>query len=163
MRIGIISDTHDHLDATRTAFGLFQGLGVETVLHLGDIVSPFVVDVIREVYSGKLVAVFGNNDGDRLLLSERFREHGADIHRSPKTLQLDGHRLIMMHEPHFVDTLARSGEFDVVACGHLHEPRLERLGDGLIVNPGAASGYLSDRRTLALLTLDPLEAKIKEF
>jgi putative phosphoesterase len=163
VKVGIISDTHDHLEATEKAFRLFEKERIQGVLHLGDIISPFVVDVMRGAYSGEIVAVYGNNDGDHLFLQEKFHSNGAHIHRSPKELELDGKRILMMHEPVAVETLARSGEYDIVAYGHLHETRLERIGDCWLVNPGAASGYLQGKRTLALLHLGTEEAQIKEF
>jgi len=161
--LGIISDTHDNLSATGEAFRLFQRLGVPLVLHLGDIISPFVVGVMRDEYRGEIIAVFGNNDGDRLLLKEKFQAAGAEIHRAPKELVVSRRKIVMMHEPLCVESLARSGDFDLVAYGHLHEVRLERIGRTLLINPGAASGYLTGKRTLAIVRLKTMEGEIREF
>ncbi len=163
VKIGIISDTHDNLEATELAFRLLDREGAKAVLHLGDIISPFVVDIMRRTYQGEIIAVFGNNDGDRLLLQERFLAIGARIFRSPKEFELEGRRIVMMHEPFCVEALASSGEYDLVTYGHLHSPRYERVGRCLVVNPGTASGYLQGTRTLAILSLTAMEGEIKEF
>ena len=40
MKIGIISDSHDHVDNIRRAVSVFREASVELVIHAGDIVSP---------------------------------------------------------------------------------------------------------------------------
>jgi len=41
MVIGIISDTHDHMDNIRKALKIFKEKNVKVILHAGDFVSPF--------------------------------------------------------------------------------------------------------------------------
>ncbi len=162
MKIAVISDTHDHLPAVREAFQRIQALGIQQTLHLGDVIAPFVIRFVREVYSGNLLAVYGNNDGERLFLRDTFQKHGAEIRVEPVVLELHGRRIHMTHEPFAPEALAQS--FDVVLYGHTHEVRLEKLPNGhLILNPGEACGYLTGRRTFAVLDLERLEAEIVEF
>ncbi len=161
MKIGVISDTHDHIPAIQEAFRFFEQQGIQTVLHLGDVISPFVIRFIREVYSGRLYAVYGNNDGERLFLKAMFEKHGAEIQVGPRILTLADRKIIMMHEPVAPEALAT--QFDVVLYGHLHEIRNESTAKGLILNPGEACGYLSNKRTFAILDLTRLQAEIVEF
>ena len=42
MKIGILSDTHDHLERLAAAIRLLNARDAELVLHLGDWVAPFV-------------------------------------------------------------------------------------------------------------------------
>ncbi len=44
MRLGIVSDTHGHVESTREAVRLLDSLQVERVLHCGDIGSAEVVE-----------------------------------------------------------------------------------------------------------------------
>lgn len=161
MKIGVISDTHDHIPAIQKAFQHFEAQGIQTVLHLGDIISPFVIRFIREVYSGQLLAVFGNNDGERLFLREMFQKYNAEIQMGPRILTIAGRRIIMMHEPVAPEVLAHA--FDLVLYGHLHEIRNEKHSHARILNPGEACGYLSGKRTFAIVDLSTLQAEIIEF
>ncbi len=162
MKIAVISDTHDHIPAVQEAFRRIQALGIRQTLHLGDIIAPFVVRFLRNVYDGDLLAVYGNNDGERLFLRETFQKFQAEIRVAPVELELGGRRIHMTHEPVAPEALAQ--HFDVVLYGHTHEIRNERLPNGhLILNPGEACGYLTGRRTFALLDLDTLRAEIVEF
>ena len=59
MRIGIVSDTHGHVEFTLPAVRLLESLEVERVLHCGDIGSTGVV----EAFAGwPTDFVFGNCD-----------------------------------------------------------------------------------------------------
>jgi len=67
---------------------------------LGDIVSPFVADFIKSVYSGKLIAILGNNDGEKFFLKKKFEANGFELKElKPVALELEGRKIIMMHEP----------------------------------------------------------------
>ncbi len=163
MRIGVISDTHDRLDAVREAFHLFQKEGIPHVLHLGDIVAPFVLRTIREVYDGSLTLVLGNNDGEKLFLKRTAETLHMDLHVPPHTLSLASRTLLMLHEPVAVEALARGGAADVVLYGHTHEVHTARMGNALILNPGEACGWLSGKRTAAFLNLENLEVELFSF
>jgi uncharacterized protein len=41
--IGLISDSHDNLNAIRKAVEFFNRKEVKAVLHAGDLVSPFTI------------------------------------------------------------------------------------------------------------------------
>lgn len=84
MKVGILSDSHDDMAAIAKAVALFNAEGVVRVLHAGDIVSPFTFEVFRDLQA-PLGGVFGNNDGDRLLLRERSA--GA-LHTQPHFVTL---------------------------------------------------------------------------
>jgi len=166
MRIGVLSDTHDRLPMIDTAVRLFNAVGVEVVLHAGDLVSP----IVAEAFSGlscRLIAVFGNNDGDRLYLTERFAKLGiggffGDHHE----FILGDRRLVLMHQPRSIEALAASGEFDLIVYGHTHRIDLRTVGAGkgtTILNPGEACGWLTGRATAAIVNLDSLESELIEL
>ncbi|MGQ9700443.1 MAG: metallophosphoesterase [Candidatus Bipolaricaulaceae bacterium] len=160
MLIGIISDTHDHLVNLRQALKLLKAKGAELVLHAGDFVSPFVAEPFRET-GLRVIGVFGNNDGDKLFLQERFSQVG-ELHFGPKELELGGRKILLMHEPKALEALVASGRYDLVVYGHTHRPEI-RPGETLVVNPGELGGWLTGRGTLALVDLKRLQAEILEL
>lgn len=157
MLIGVVADTHDNLSALRKALAEFKAAGAKLVLHAGDIVSPFVAAPFKEA-GLRVIGVFGNNDGDKLYLRERFSEVG-ELHFGPHELEIAGRRIVLMHEPRALEALAASGKYDLIVYGHTHEVDL-RPGPPLILNPGECGGWLSGRPTCALVDLNSLEAKI---
>ena len=46
MRLGVVSDSHGHVDCTRPAIRMLESLQVDRVLHCGDIGSAAVVEPV---------------------------------------------------------------------------------------------------------------------
>jgi putative phosphoesterase len=159
MLIGIISDTHDNQDKTRKAIELFNSKGVEYVIHAGDYTSPFTLKLFKEL-NCKYVGVFGNNDGDKLLLLERSE---GNIHYQPYIFTLQNRKIVVLHEHQLIDALADSGHFDLIIYGHTHEPVVKKVKNTLVVNPGEAGKWLYGKSTVALADLDKMEAEIIEL
>jgi len=160
MLIGVVSDTHDHLDRLRRALTRLRAEGVEHILHAGDIVSPFAAIPFEEAQMSML-GVFGNNDGDKLYLRERFAGVGA-IHFAPHECELAGRRILLMHEPRAFEALARSSAYDLVIYGHTHEVNV-RVGPPVVLNPGECCGWLSGRASCALVDLATLRVETIEL
>ena len=160
MKIGLMSDTHDRIDAVERAIDFFNRAGVEHVLHAGDLVSPFVASEFAKL-KAKLYYVWGNNEGDREFIRAKFGELGVKPLGNFAALELNGRRIALLHGTHedIVEALSKSGSFDVVVRGHTHRAEI-REGKPLLVNPGEVCGYLSGRQTVALLDLAELRAKI---
>lgn len=156
MLIGIMSDTHDDMEKIRAAVELFNSKGVGLVLHAGDIVSPFTFEVLNDL-KAEFRGIFGNNDGDKLLLMEKSR--GRLTHQ-PLVREVDGKRIVMVHEPDLAEALARSGDFDIVIYGHLHRPDEHKTGNALVLNPGKVARLHKGESTLALLDTESLRAEI---
>jgi len=157
MLIGIMSDSHDNLDAIKKAVKVFNENNVEIVLHCGDIVSPFTAQEFEKL-KAKFTGVFGNNDGDKPYLLERFRNIGA-LHQDPFELEVDGRKIVMMHQPKFIDELLKDTRYDIVLYGHTHSIDI-RKDNALVVNPGETGGWLTGRQTVALLDTKTLEVSV---
>jgi hypothetical protein len=160
MKIGIISDTHDHMPNIEKAVAVFSRIGVEAVIHAGDFCSPFTLGQFKPLADKglKMFAVFGNNDGDRALLARRGGEFCSFADGS-RIVTLDGKTFAVMHYPDLADDLFRSGAYDVVVYGHDHKRRVEG-GIRKILNPGTCAGYLADAATVAVLETSDLRVEI---
>jgi len=159
MLIGIMSDTHDNLIFVKKAIELFNNEKVEYVIHAGDYTSPFTLKLFNELRC-QYVGIFGNNDGDKLLLLERAE---GKIHNQPYIFTLNDKKIVVMHEHHVADALADSGHYDLVIYGHTHEPDIRKVKKTLVVNPGEVSTYLYGKSTVALVDLNKMEGEIVEL
>ncbi len=158
MKIGIISDTHDNLPQIKKAVEIFNREKVELVLHAGDFVSPFT-SLEFENLNCPLKGVFGNNDGDKLFLLEKFKGIG-DFYPETYQVNLYHKNIVMLHKNELVDALSESQKYDVIIYGHTHRSDLRKIGKTLIINPGECGGWLTGKSTIALLDMETLEAKI---
>lgn len=127
MKIGLISDTHGLLRPA--VFEHFEG--VEHILHAGDVGT---VDVLVELETiAPVTAVWGNTDDFEI--RTRVPERAE--------LELGGRRIVVVHGHRFgspTPELLRGAEpdADIIVYGHTHKPRIDRAGERLVVNPGAA-------------------------
>lgn len=159
MIIGVMSDTHDNLTAISRAVTLFNDRKVGHVLHAGDYTSPFTFRALRHL-SCPFTGIFGNNDGDRLLL-EKMSD--GRIVNQPHSFELSGRKIIMMHEHLIIDALADSGHYDLIVYGHTHEPAVRKVRDTLVLNPGEAGSWLYGTSTVAVADLSSMTAEIIEL
>ena len=163
MLVGIISDTHDNLPAVELAARRFKERNVEVILHAGDIVAPFVAPVLAKA-GAKVYAVFGNNDGERAGLRKRFKEIG-ELKGDVAVVDLSGKKAAIYHgaEPAMSEALIGCGGYDIVALGHSHAPLVEKRGRTLVINPGECCGYLSGKKTIAIVDTETMEPEIIEL
>lgn len=155
MLVGIVSDSHDHLDYLRKALERFNREGVQAVLHPGDLVAPFAARLLKDLWQGPLTVVYGNNDGERRGLAGVL----PGICDGPVLVELGGKRISMDHYP--PDEEHRPiDDVHVVLFGHTHEVLNETRGGVLYLNPGECCGWVTGRATVALLETDSLKAEI---
>ena len=158
MKIGIIADTHDNLPQIKKAVEIFNQEKVELVLHAGDFVSPFTSVEFKNL-NCPLKGVFGNNDGDKIYLQEKFKGIG-ELCPEPCQVNINQKNIIMLHKDGLIDSLAESQKYELIIYGHTHRTDLRKMGKTLIVNPGECGGWITGKSTIALLDLENLEAKI---
>jgi putative phosphoesterase len=124
--VGIISDTHGLLRS-----GVHEALaGVDVIFHAGDVGGDEILSELELIAPVK--AVFGNTDPPGMPgLEERIdlAIGGISIHVS------HGHELGSPTPAKLAEAYPAA---DVIVYGHTHRQLVTRLGDRLIVNPGAA-------------------------
>jgi len=59
MKIGIISDSHDRIEAVEKVIGIFEKQNVETIIHCGDMCAPFMIDELAK-FKGEVYCIAGN-------------------------------------------------------------------------------------------------------
>jgi putative phosphoesterase len=159
MLVGLVSDSYDDMEALARAVRLFNGRGVERVVHAGDFCSPFTSEALGMLKCG-FAGIFGNNDGDRLLLTEKFK--GA-VRSQPYVTTLGDRKSVIVHEPVLVDALADSGAFDLVLFGHTHKASVRRQGGTLVVNPGKVARLHRGPSTAAILDTGTMKVEIQHL
>ncbi|KAA0003682.1 MAG: metallophosphoesterase [Thermoplasmata archaeon] len=155
MVIGVLADTHDNMPAIEEAVSFFNENNVSLVLHAGDIISPFTARAFQKL-NGKMIAIFGNNDGDKLYLKTLFSPF-AEIYDDPYVGEIEGKKIAMTHKPEIVDAL--SLKYDIVIYGHTHENEI-RKEDTIIINPGECCGYLTGKRSIVLFFPQKMDAQL---
>jgi hypothetical protein len=165
MLIGVMSDTHDDIVQTKKAVTKFNQRNVEHVLHAGDIISPFMIDTLKEL-KAPLTGVFGNNDGDRALLERKSGLLPAmRITGTFARMDLGGMRIGLVHgnDRELVETLTTSSSLDLLVYGHTHRPEIRNEVSLLVVNPGEVYGHLTGRSTVALVDTVKRSAEIVDL
>ena len=158
--IGIVSDSHDNIEAIREAVTFLNERNVSMVLHAGDFVAPFTV---REWKNLKCPfhGVFGNNDGEKKGLARAYSGMGAEL-KEFEEINVVEKKIALYHGTitEFLSALISGGEYDVVVRGHTHNPEIKKEGKTLVINPGEICGYLTGKKTLCLLDIASMEATI---
>jgi hypothetical protein len=137
MRLGLVSDTHDDIDAARAAADHFASEGVTTVAHLGDVVAPFTLAPFESL-DVSFHHVRGNNEGEAALWRAVDGLDDGTHHGDAAALDVGGRSVALYHGTSglLVDALVESGAYDYVCHGHTHERGVEERGGTVRVNPG---------------------------
>ena len=154
MRLGVISDTHGHVELTRPAVRMFASLDVEAVLHCGDIGS---IEIVQLLHKWPTHFVFGNTDTDLDELAAAIAQAGQTCHGQFGDLELEGVRIALLHSHdgrRFRQTI-NSGEYGLVCYGHTHRAEQHWDGNTLVLNPGAL--YRAQPHSLALVRLATMD------
>jgi len=160
VKVGILSDSHDHRGAAEGALLLFRAEGVGMVLHLGDVCSPSVLAGYGET-AIPFLGVFGNNDSDRDGLQNAT---GGAFRQGPHIETVDGRKILLAHSyEQLQGELSGQGRFDLVLFGHSHRPLTMRVGKALVVNPGESCGLTRGKNTCAIVDLATMEPRIVEI
>jgi putative phosphoesterase len=148
MIVGILSDTHDRVDAMAAAMDLLRKGGAEFYVHCGDVGSERVLDHLAGVPSA---FVFGNTDWDRAALQRYAQGLGVACHASLAELDLGGKRFAVTHGDDFrlKQRILSEQRHDYLLQGHTHVRMDQRVGRTRVINPGAL--HRARERTVALL------------
>lgn len=121
MKLAVISDTHGLLRPEV----LPKLEGVESILHLGDVGDPKILDTLREY--APVTAVRGNID------------KSGPCSRLPETevLLIEGGYIYLLHDIATLHLDPAAARFAVVLYGHSHKAEIRRHKGVLYFNPGS--------------------------
>jgi putative phosphoesterase len=138
MRVAILSDIHDNIWKLEE---LLATLEADALIFCGDFCAPFTLAQIAEGFEGPIHVVFGNNDGDQLLLSRVAGQFShVVLHGDFAELALADRSIAVTHYPEIGQALARGNDYDLVCHGHSHERMIQQEGSTLRINPGEVMG-----------------------
>src|SRR3954453_1468603 len=160
MRLGIISDTHGHVELTRPAVRMLESLEVDEVLHCGDIGSMAVVELFT---AWPTHFVFGNCDVNTAAFAAAIERAGQKCHGLFGELGLDGVKVALLHSHErnrFRDAID-SGKYRLVCYGHTHVAAIDHRAETIVLNPGAI--FRASPHSLAVVDLPKVEATIIEL
>lgn len=157
MLLGVVSDTHGHVEYARDAARMLESIEVEAVLHCGDIGSA---DVVKEFQAWPTHFVFGNVDYDVRPLRRAIAAAGQTCHERFGALELAGVSIAFLHgdDERALQEASTCGRYRLVCCGHTHVAKQERIGETLLLNPGAL--YRATPHSLAIVELPIVAAEI---
>jgi hypothetical protein len=156
MKIGVVSDTHGHVQNALAAARMLEELGVEAVLHCGDIGSPQVPAVFSRWPTHYVLGNVDHYEDDLYLAAVTMG--GGTFHGRFADLTLAGKRIAVLHSDdakRFKQTIS-GGEYDLVCYGHSHIAEQHLVGKTLVLNPGAL--YRANPHKIALVDLATMEA-----
>ncbi|HVU86670.1 MAG TPA: YfcE family phosphodiesterase [Pirellulales bacterium] len=154
MLLGVVSDTHGHVDYTREAVRMLEGFAPAAVIHCGDIGSPEIVPLFA---AWPTHFVLGNVDEGADEIEEAIAAAGQTNHGMFGQLSLSGCRIAFLHghDTQRLRETIRSGAWDLVCSGHTHKRDLRREKKTVVLNPGAL--YRATPHSLAIVDLATLD------
>ncbi len=150
MIIGVVSDTHDHVDIFGKVGAVFKERNVEMIVHCGDWCAPYSVALFTKVMqklcpNAPIQGVFGNNDGDiyRIIMTLEEQELQVAIQKDLLEITAEDKKIAVYHgtEEAIVQALIASGTYQTVMRGHNHVAHIEAVENVLHINPGTVSSY----------------------
>jgi hypothetical protein len=162
MRLGLISDTHDHQGNVKRALQRLRAEGITTILHAGDVSSP---QTLRLFADFDVWLARGNMDHDPGLRQVARELFGPGRLRTVHTVHLNGSVIGLTHSSNTKAwrDLVTSQDYAYVVYGHSHRPEDERVGSTRVLNPGAVNRARWRAPTFAILDLATDEVTLVEL
>ncbi|MDA8403886.1 MAG: YfcE family phosphodiesterase [Desulfobacteraceae bacterium] len=141
MNIAVMSDSHDHIWNLRKALAVIRAENCGRIIHCGDFVAPFMFKELEKA-GIPVHCVFGNNDGDKALLTQFALQSNGLITLDSLVgeMDMDGFKIAFTHEWIVAEGLAAAGKHHLVCFGHSHQYLEKQIGDTLVLNPGDIMG-----------------------
>jgi len=161
VRIGVVSDTHNHLPNVARIVEILNAAGVGCVIHTGDVTQAKTLEVLARL-EAPLVGVYGNNDaGEREALAAAAERFSMRLVDPPFELVLAERRIVVVHDPRALDA-ALDGH-DVALHGHTHRHAHERRDGALVFNPGECAGHVAGWNAVGVVDLATFDVELLRF
>lgn len=139
MKIAVLSDIHDNIYNLRKVLTELKNKNIEKLILLGDSNSPFIVKEICDTLKLPIIFVWGNNDGDKVIITQILQSHHQKTVVSSQcflSIEVEGRKLFLTHFPELANLAFKSKEFDAVMYGHNHLKYYEEKENLILLNPG---------------------------
>ncbi len=149
-----MSDSHDHRSNIKKALDLFKEKEVEVIIHAGDLISPFCVEMFEE-FKGKFYLCSGNNLGDTEVISNMMKKVGF-YYEDVGEFEIEGKTFALYHgtDELLLNSLIYSKiHYDYIITGHTHKKLLQKVENTIIINPGETFDLYEDPK-VAILELE---------
>lgn len=164
MKIGIISDIHDHLENLNKALEKLKTC--DEYICCGDLCSPFIVKALGEGIQKTCHIVFGNNDADKfrmMIVGSSYpllKFYGEYVE-----LNIDNRIIALNHFDNIGRALAKAPGFDLICFGHNHQKEITTSDSNhsIILNPGEVFGQLSGVASVATYDTQLHQAELIEI
>jgi putative phosphoesterase len=152
MKLGILSDTHNHTQNLQRALSLFRNRSITTLIHCGDMTSPNTADLLKDFH---VIAVTGNMDVNTGRLESTLKKLNPENTLSATyTGEIEGISIAATHSHRGnVPDLVKNGRFSYIFHGHTHRRRNEFVEQTRIINPGALGGTRHESRSICIVNL----------
>ena len=167
MKICIISDSHDNRELLAAAVSAAKEAGAQVVLHCGDVVAPSTLEVVKP-FGLPIHVIHGNNTGDLYMMALVASRPSSLVHYYGQDagIKLAGRRIFMVHYPHYAEAMAKTGDWDLVCCGHDNVADIRTIGnlsgsETVLANPGTVGGIKAPA-TLILGNLETMQFEFRE-
>jgi putative phosphoesterase len=125
LKIGILSDSHKKTELHKEAINHLRSLGVEYLLHAGDIMLEEHLKMLADT-GLPYACVYGNNDTSLIFLHGKY-----NIFQEPHYFKIEDLKIKMMHMPYYM-----AADADLIVSGHTHMFEASLVNDTLFINPG---------------------------
>lgn len=154
MKIGVLSDTHDHLSNITTVLAACRERQIETLIHCGDLTS---LEMVSHFKGFRVIYTTGNMDFATGAIKKRFTKLRSDNFVGPVFKgQINGVVIAATHS-HIdskVSDLVNQQRYKWIFHGHTHQRRDEVIRGARIINPGALGGLGKESRSFCIVDLD---------
>jgi putative phosphoesterase len=154
MKIGILSDTHNHHSNIQKALVIFENHKPDILIFCGDATT---IESIEWFCEHPIIYTFGNGDfmtGEikAFLKAYNQRNFAGYFYKG----ELSGKKIGVTHGHllNYYDEMVNDGQLDYLFSGHTHVRMDKRIGRTRLINPGALGGTRKQSRSVAILDLD---------
>lgn len=133
MKIAIIADSHGSLDRLEAALENLRKGGVVEIIHAGDFALGEIAKLLAKFPNLNFRIAIGNCDVDEETLAEVEKLPNVEL---AKILEfaIEGRTFAVAHRS---EDLRVIEDAEILISGHTHIPRVEKIHDKLLVNPGS--------------------------
>ena len=154
MLIGVVSDSHGHVEFTLNAVRVLQQFAIQTVIHCGDIGSPDIPPLFSDWPTHYVLGNVDRNEDD---LCTAIEESGGTLHGRFGSLRIGVTSIAFLHgdDSGLFQQTVQSKRWDLICCGHTHEAEQRQVGKTKVLNPGAI--YRANPHSVAVVELPQLD------